>query len=80
MEEIGRRYGMEVNRRMSQCVVYNGREEMDQIQGIDVVKELKYLVVMLTDRKNVFDRQRENIWKEMKCGGAWLQSSLALGR
>ena len=53
---------MEVNRRKSQCLVYNRREEMGQIEGIEVVKEMKYLGVMITDGKNVFDRQRENIW------------------
>ena len=58
---------MEVNRRKSQCLVYNRREEMGQIEGIEVVKELKYMGVVITDGKNVFDRQRENIRKEMKC-------------
>ena len=57
VEEIGRRFGMEVNRRKSQCLVYNGREEMDQIEGIEVVKEMKYPGVMINDGKNVFDRQ-----------------------
>ena len=43
MMEVGREYGLEINKEKSKVLVFGGRETYAEVGGIEVVKNFKYL-------------------------------------
>ena len=62
-EEAGK-YGLEMNTEKSKCMLFNGRgagEEVQEIEGVEVVSEVKYLGVMIENKSNLYAGQRRRM-------------------
>ena len=58
LEESARECGLAINTEKSKCMVFNGGEEGgNEIRGMEVVKEVRYLGVLVSARRDCF---REN--------------------
>ena len=66
VKKVGERYGLKVNEGKSQCMRFNGREQQEEIEGIGLVEQMKYLGVNVCNRKKMFEKQKEAIRKEAK--------------
>ena len=65
IREIGGKYGIQLNERKSQCILFNTREKWKKIY-IEVVEELKYLGVIVLEKRNVFEGQKNEMMKKIK--------------
>ena len=60
VREVSKKYGLEINYEKSKVIVYNRKEDFENIGGIEVGNELKYLGVTITDKRNMFNKYSEN--------------------
>ena len=63
IREIGGKYGLQLNERKSQCILFNMKEKYEKISNIEVVEEIKYLGVIVQAKRNVFEGQKNEIMK-----------------
>ena len=61
MREAADDFGLEMNSIKSKCLMYNVRNVVEEIEGIQVVKEIKYLGVMVGDKRELFEAQRRKM-------------------
>ena len=54
-------YGLEMNIRKSEVMIYNKEEKPQQIGGIGVVEEIRYLGVRVQSNRNIFEKQRRDM-------------------
>ena len=66
IREIGGKYGLKLNERKSQCILFNMKEKYEKISNIEVVEEIKYLGVIVQAKRNVFEGQKNEIMKKKK--------------
>jgi len=60
MIEKSKYYGLELNKQKSNIVIFNEQlEEKEEIDGIKVVKEIKYLGVSITNSRKIFDTHKK---------------------
>lgn len=45
LKVIAAKYGLEMNLGKSKCMLYNVRDEIQEVEGLEVVEELQYLGV-----------------------------------
>ena len=64
IREIGGKYGLQLNERKSQCILFNMKEKYEKIRNIEVVEEIKYLGVIVQAKRNVFEGQKNEIMKK----------------
>ena len=60
------RYGLEVNSRKSQCMTFNMGAEVEEIEGVAVVDEIRYLGVKIEKRRNMFEGYRKELVNKAK--------------
>ena len=61
LTEISRECGLAINKSKSSIIIYNMRNQPEQIEDIQVAEEIKYLGITLTNNKNVFTKQKKQI-------------------
>ena len=69
IREIGGKYGLQLNERKSQCILFNMKENCEKISDIGVVEEINYLGVIVQakrNKRNVFEGQKNEIMKKKK--------------
>ena len=66
IREIGGKYGLQLNERKSQGILFNMKEKCEKISNIEVVEEIKYLGVIVQAKRNVFEGQKNEIMKKSK--------------
>ena len=59
IREIGGKYGLQLNKRKSQCILFNMKEIWEKISNVEVVEELKYLGVIVQANEKCVWRTRE---------------------
>ena len=59
--KIARKYGLEISRDKSRSLIYNMIDKPIEIAGIEVVRSIKYLGVLIQDTRDIFVKQREKI-------------------
>ena len=64
--EIGKEYGLYVNKEKSKVLIYGGKENCKEVGGIEVVQNLKYLGLIINNERDIYRLQKEKIEKEMK--------------
>ena len=62
----GRKYGLEINKDKSQCLIFNMKEQPEEIEGIEVTEEIKYLGIKLKNTREVFSEQRNKMINQAK--------------
>lgn len=66
VKETGEKYGLQLNENKSQCIMFNVKENINEVEGIGVVKEIKYLGIIIRGKKDMFEGQREQIKNKVK--------------
>ena len=56
-----REFGLEINREKSNILIFNMKEQPDELMGIQVVQSIKYLGIEIDNKRNYFKTQREKI-------------------
>ena len=66
MIEVSRRCGLSINKAKCATMKFNDREGIieEEIEGIKLVNEIKYLGVKICDERNLFKEQREEVMKK----------------
>ena len=59
LTEISRECGLEINRDKSNTIIFGMRNRPENISGIQVVNEIKYLGITINSGKDCFKRQKE---------------------
>ena len=66
MKQIAAKFGLEMNVSKSQCMMFNTREEREEIEGVRTVEEIKYLGVTVRNKRNLYEKQREGMVAKAK--------------
>ena len=61
LTDIGEKCGLEINKDKSDIIIYNMKEKPEEIAGIRVRENIKYLGVTLDDKKNMFKTQKKKM-------------------
>ena len=56
-----REFGLEINREKSNILIFNMKEQPDELMGIQVVQSIKYLGIEIDNKRNYFKTHREKI-------------------
>ena len=59
--EESKKYGLEINKEKSSVLIFNNRENISEIEGIQVNNNFKYLGIMIDDKRDIFKSQKEDI-------------------
>jgi len=54
-------YGLELNRDKSNIMIFNGNEDVNLIEGIKIVENIKYLGVCVSNKRDTFIKHKEKI-------------------
>ena len=66
VKEISKTFGLEINLEKSSIIVYNRKEDFNQLEGIQVKENIKYLGVEINNKRNMFKNHIENRIKKAK--------------
>ena len=66
LKSIGGKYGLEISVDKSKCMIYNKNEKPREIEGLEVVGELRYLGMLVEDRCGLYDKHRERMIEKAK--------------
>ena len=69
VKEISREFGLVINEEKSKALVYKWKEEekeTEEIEGIRIVKRMKYLGLEICDERDIFKYQKENMIAELR--------------
>ena len=66
MRTTAEKYGLTMNNDKSKCIRYNEKEYVDNVEGIEVVKEIKYLGVKVENKKGLYDGHRKRMVEKAK--------------
>ena len=59
--EIGKKCGLDIYKDKSSILIYNKKEKPEQIEGIKVVDNIKYLGLKIDDKRNMFKTQNSEM-------------------
>ena len=59
--EVSASFGLHINKEKSNIMIYNCKENIEEIDGIKVVKKIKYLGFFLDNKRDLFQTQREEM-------------------
>ena len=59
--EIGKKCGLDINKDKSSILIYNMKEKLEEIGGIKVVDNIKYLGLKIDDKRNMFKTQKSEM-------------------
>ena len=59
LTEIAGEYGLQINKDKSKILVYNSKDQIEEIEGLKITNEIKYLGVSIINQKNCFKKQIE---------------------
>ena len=61
LHDISTKCGLEINKLKSHILIFNKKQELDQIENIEVVDSIKYLGVKICANKDCFLQQKEEM-------------------
>ena len=62
--EISAKYGLELNKDKSKIMILNGKTEQIEMEGVQIVNELKYLGFLINNKRNIFSKHKINNLKK----------------
>ena len=62
--EVAQECGLELNKEKSNILVFNNKEETENIEGINVTTEIKYLGIKVVNKRNCFKEQKQKAINE----------------
>ena len=66
LTEIAGECGLQINKDKSTVLIYNSKDQSEEIEGLKITKEIKYLGVSIINQKNCFKNQIEKSIKKGK--------------
>ena len=66
LKESTKKYGLEMNTAKSKCLIYNEKETIIEMEGMEVVKEIKYLGVKVENKRGLYEGQRKGMIEKVK--------------
>lgn len=66
VEKISKEYGLKLNRNKCKIMIINGKKEIKDIEGIEVVSETKYLGVIVENTRTCFKKQKDKVLEKAK--------------
>ena len=66
LQEVGLKYGLKMNESKTKCMIFNYRQVIGDLDGIEVVDELKYLGVTMKNERNVFGTHRSAMIEKIR--------------
>ena len=66
VEKKSKDYGLKLNKDKCKILMINGKKEMTNIEGIEVVNEIKYLGVTVENTRTCFKKQKEKVLEKAK--------------
>ena len=57
--ETSRRFGLEINKEKSNILIYNGDENVEKMEDIEVKKSIKYLGLEINNKRDIFETQKQ---------------------
>ena len=57
--DIARECGLELNKEKSKILIYNCKDKVKEIQGIETTNEIKYLGLKITNNRDCFNKQKQ---------------------
>ena len=64
--QVSREFGLEINKEKSNVMIFNMKEQPEQIEGIKVVDRIKYLGIEIDNKRNYFKTQRIKILEKAR--------------
>ena len=64
--EVSKTYGLHINVEKSSALIYNNSDGVKEIEGIKVVDKVKYLGLTLSEGKDIFKEQKEDMINKAK--------------
>ena len=61
VKEISSFFGLEINEKKSQILIYKGKYEEREIEGIKIMDKIKYLGMNICNKKDIFKLQKKDI-------------------
>ena len=77
LEQVGEKYGLQIHKGKSRLLIFNRQEPIDNIEGIKVENEIRYLGIKIESRKDMFRGQREKMIRETRRMGKVAYSVMA---
>ena len=59
LQIIAKKYGLKINKEKSSAMLFNSKQSIDQIGGIQVVKEFKYLGITINNGRDIFKTHKD---------------------
>ena len=78
LKEIGETCGLDINSQKSNIMIYNKKEiQQNKIEDIEIVEEIKYLGVKITNKRNCFDEYKKDTIEKAKKFANMMYSTIA---
>ena len=59
LQRIAKDYGLEINKEKSSILIFNNKNQPNEIEGIKTAKEMKYLGIWIEDKRDIFKKHKE---------------------
>ena len=66
VKEISKFFGLEINEKKSQVMIYKGKTQEKEIEGIEIVDKIKYLGLNIGNKKDIFKAQKKDMLDRAK--------------
>ena len=61
LNSVAKKYGLFINRDKSKCLIYNMENKLGEIKEIKVAQNIRYLGLIIQDKKDIIENLRETI-------------------
>lgn len=66
MEDVGRQFGLEINKQKSSVIIFNMKEKPEKVGNIDVKESMKYLGITVNDKRKCFKLHKEEMFDKAR--------------
>ena len=66
LKRVSESFGLKINKEKSKILVFNSKEDIKEIEGIQVVDKIKYLGIIIDNKKELFQSHKEEVIKKAK--------------
>ena len=66
LTKISESFGLRINKEKSNILVYNSNENIKEIEGIQVTEKIRYLGIIIDNKKDLFESHRQDVLKRAK--------------
>ena len=66
LKRVSESFGLKINKEKSKILVYNSKEDIKEIEGIEVVDKIKYLGIIIDNKKELFQSHKEKVIEKAK--------------